>query len=416
MEEYGKIPLKDVENKISRKVLFSITASFVFLIAIFSITIFTDISFFGEDSFSGNDSNNDSVVEEPLIEEGDDEPLADLEEICGNLLDDGSDGDVDCEDFDCSFYFDCIDPPIEDEDNYKDMSGIQVWITPHGATEADFSPSASWDETKDKVHVFKFYIGKLGSIPRTETVFPLMNSVLDEEGIYVGVESGGLREARDCNGFEQANFEFDKMSPWLDAGGRIDFIAMDSPYAHSVDTKYSCNYTIENASREVVKYISQMRILFPGVKIGLIEPVPWYTFEDYTVNPPYTKDLGDLEFLIEDLISVLDAEGETIDFIHLDSPYNFNEANQLGWEKLVAIQDYVKEKGIRFGLIFNSQEGGDESNQKFYEDTLDGKEKFYSLGGNPDDIIIQSWYSYPDVFEPEEEDYTFTNLVNTFID
>ena len=102
MEEYGKIPLKDVENKISRKVLFSITASFVFLIAIFSITIFTDISFFGEDSFSGNDSNNDSVVEEPLIEEGDDEPLADLEEICGNLLDDGSDGDVDCEDFDCS--------------------------------------------------------------------------------------------------------------------------------------------------------------------------------------------------------------------------------------------------------------------------------------------------------------------------
>lgn len=56
---------------------------------------------------------------------------------------------------------------------------------------------------------------------------------------------------------------------------------------------------------------------------------------------------------------------------------------------------------LSFNLIVNSQEGGKESDERFYLETLRMTDTYLKAGGRPNRWFVQSWYPFPKQMVPE---------------
>jgi hypothetical protein len=205
------------------------------------------------------------------------------------------------------------------------------------------------------------------------------------------------------------------LSKFVAAGGAISYLDLDSPFGHTLTAGEpgNCGYSLTQVATQLLTYVQLQRAALPGVQIGLIEPVPWYSVGAYAPNPG--NDYGDLPQLLDTLTTVLASGGQHIDYFHADSPYDFDQANPNGWNKLVALAAAVRGHGLRFGLICNSDFGGNNGDQLFHDQTLASFAAFKAAGGRSDDIMVQSWYPYPSAMAPETQSYTFTNVAKDLI-
>jgi Bacterial Ig-like domain (group 2) len=288
--------------------------------------------------------------------------------------------------------------------------GQQIWIGPNVAARL-FVPGASWTSVQARTHVLKLYMSDLDTDPSS---LASIAAPLNQAHIAVAIESGGLR-AGDCSGVSVGNVDSDFIQRLVRAGSAISFIALDSPFAHAIASglEPNCGYTVAQAATELVTEIGIMRRAFPGVEIGLIEPVPSYSVGIYPSNSG--TGFGDLPQLLDTVLSTLAQAHERIDFFHADAPYDYDQALPNGWQKLVALEQVVRSHGLRFGLIYNSEAGGTTGDQPFHDQTLAAVVAYQAAGGNPDDLIVQSWYPYPSAMMPEDQANTFTNTAKDVI-
>ncbi|MFQ6092280.1 MAG: dockerin type I domain-containing protein [bacterium] len=294
-----------------------------------------------------------------------------------------------------------------------------VWFAPNQTPDYNnlFTDSSAWEEARGCTEVFKFYINQLSGRWAGE-MLGLAVPFLDTYDIKVAVESGGLRDFNGCGdicGESTASRDLGDFSAIDSAGGTLDRIAMDSPFGHTLAMGQSnlCNYTPEEAAREVADYMEAIHAVYPACSIGLIEPVPWYTVDTFAVYPG-PNNYGDLPAILDILLDTLSSRGETLAFFHADCPYNYAEGTDWGWAKLAALQDFVLSRGVQFGLIYNSQTGGFQSDSLFYHETLGSVEQFAAAGGNPDHAVLQSWYEHPTHLLPETVPFTFTYLLREY--
>jgi len=288
--------------------------------------------------------------------------------------------------------------------------GQHIWIGPNMAARL-FVPGASWPSVQARTHVLKLYISDLDRDPSS---LASMAATLNQAHIAVAIESGGLR-GWDCSGASVGNVDSDFIQRLVRAGGAISFIALDEPFANSIASgaEPNCGYTVAQAAAELATEIHIMRAAFPGVEIGLIEPVPWYSVGSYPSNS--VTAFGDLPQLLDTCLSVLARAHERIDFFHADAPYDYDQALPNGWQKVVALEQAVRARGLRFGLIYNSEAGGTAGDEPFHDQALAALRAYQAAGGNPDDLLLQSWYPYPDVMVPEDQANTFTNTAKDVI-
>lgn len=315
-------------------------------------------------------------------------------------------------------------PPTPTVDSSTEPPGPMVWFCPNfdGAAPNYVPPEDSGDIflsnslpelAQEGLDVFKFYIGNL-----YDDSFPLNEAVktLNQSKIAIAIEAGGLRDW-DCSGRNLALEEMQAFRRIKEAGGTVEYIALDSPFAHTLKNGMpnACNFTLEEASYQLAAYIRTVRSYFPDVKIGIIEPVPWYTVQEFQNNNDV--NYGDLIELLDTSLTILDKRGQEITFFHADSPYEYNLylSRGQGWSKMRKLQEIAQSRGLRFGLIFNSERGGGISDQRFFEETLLSWQNHVNTGQIPDDIILQSWYWYPREWLPMDKPYTYTNLLLTIL-
>jgi hypothetical protein len=290
--------------------------------------------------------------------------------------------------------------------------GETLWAGPSPNRWSElYAPGAVWQSVQARTHVVKLYIDDI--YPATTQSLQHVIGTLNAAHIAVAVELGGLRDW-DCSGADLARIELNGLNKFVAAGGAISFLAMDSPFGHTLATSIpgNCGYTAQQVSDELVVYLRAMHLAMPWVSIGLIEPVPWYSVGALGPNPG--NNYGDLPQILDLFLTSLAQNGERIDFFHADSPYDYDQANPDGWTKLLALQQIVQNHGLRFGLIYNSDAGGQAGDQEFHDQTLAALQAFKNVGGNPDDFIVQSWYPHPSVMVPEYQLYTFTNDQHDF--
>ena len=94
-----------------------------------------------------------------------------------------------------------------------------------------------------------------------------------------------------------------------------------------------------------------------------------------------------------------------------DGPMGYGRPD--GYEKLAALGAEVQARGLRFGKIFNSQQGGATSDQAFFQATLADYHSFRAaapaavLAGLA--TVVETWYLHPKDAGPEATPFTLMN-------
>ena len=294
------------------------------------------------------------------------------------------------------------------------QSQKRFWISP-ASVRSDFwdmfKPGAKWDTLLSRTSVFSIHVNALGG--RDTAAISQAIQKLTKAGVLINFECGGLRPFSGCDslaGERHAQAELNNLSRWVSRGGRIDFITMDSPINTMIrggDASGTCNWTVERTAHEMVDYMKAVRVYLPDVQFALVEPVPWYRVGSYPNQPG--NNYGDLIKTLDTVLTIVESRGERIGIFHSDSPYGYSNNSQTqGWLKLKAVEEWLHKRGVRHGRINNSEQGGLQSNQLFYEQTIDSYVKYKASGGDPDEIEVWCWYDHPDLNEPETQPYTFT--------
>jgi len=301
----------------------------------------------------------------------------------------------------------------------------QLWISPNLSAEGFrdlFAEDSPWPQARGAVDVFSTHENFLGG--RRDSLENLIVPFIERTGIQMALEVGGLRShnlhgaAVDQVGELTAADELLKIENIYRVGGEVSILQMDSPIGYTLATGGDtiCAFDPPASARETADYMEAVLAVHPDMRFALIEPVPWYHVGDYPAYPG--QDRGDLGEILQTFLDTLDARGLTLDAFHADCPYNYtNYERYNGWGKLRALETWVEERGIRFGLIYNDEQagqGGRGSDSLYCTRTLDYFTAYADLGGSPENLLIMSWYPRPTSALPEDALYTFTNLTKDF--
>jgi hypothetical protein len=296
-----------------------------------------------------------------------------------------------------------------------DLGGDAVWFAPLPPMPTDagrpftgsddfmdlFQPGAPWEGAAAGIQVFKLY-GEWVAYHATPDQLRTAVEAIRDRGLALGVEAGPLDPPPECGngieGFAGTDEGALIANRIMEAGGRIDVIALDEPlyFASVYDGEQACHWDPAHVAAEVGEFITLMRSFFPDVVVGDIEPTP-----DPTTVGTYT---GWLETFRE-------VNGYDLAFLHLDVDWSRD-----GWPASSAeIVGFGTEFGVPIGIIFtgNHSDPGDDRWIATAGERV--KEYLGGAGEPPPHVIFQSWMDHPDRALPEDEAWTFTSLVHTYL-
>ncbi len=326
------------------------------------------------------------------------------------------------------------------------------------ATAAD----ADWPETRSGLDTAFFAINTLWPMkrPMRLSIAPAKAAAaaakLHREGIHIGVECGYFDHSETLRTLEDpasdviasaspavisagvgertARVEIAKMRSWWQAGQTPDYLVLDDPIRRlTVPGQDSPGQILqgmpdyESASREVTAYMRVMRAKFPAVKFVVILNFPnwgWKGAPAFSVAPGRMTPMnwGDAHAAMEILFSTLARNDLRIDAIQGDFPWRYFAeppsdaiAATVDWPgRILELEHYARDKGVRFQLTANS-EAGYTSAKAFADDSLKYLDAYLAVGGKPDRFVVQSWYPHPQELLPESTPYTGTWLAARFV-
>ena len=261
-----------------------------------------------------------------------------------------------------------------------------------------FRRGAPWRHAARHVRVFKLYETWISNFA---TSGQLRRIVVDlrRRKIALAVEALPLTSSEQCGngveGFSGPGELLRLVRAIKDAGGRIDFVAFDEPFAfgHLYDGPNACRWSSEEVAQKLAAYVRRLRRWFPKVVAGDIEPV-WSG-----------TDPRELEDWLDTYARVT---GRALPFFDLDVDFS-----RFAWPQDAAtLQSFAHSRGIKFGLIYIGEGGTDRRWSQRAEDRILAYEE--EPGPRPDQAVFQSWVERPDRVLPETRPGTFTWLINRY--
>lgn len=230
-------------------------------------------------------------------------------------------------------------------------------------------------------------LAKLGDDVLTGTVIPFFKKNRIKLAINAVGATWTKRRGR-SRLFEQ---EMSLLKRLKARGFDVDYISLQSvlskPAARGGDREA---YSLRDRVDDVVAYARAARAVFPRVQIGIIDALPSHG-KDYRL--PYRR-----------LQEALARESIELSYIHLDMPFELPRERRHGitWRTIREVERYVEEDlHTRFGLITTSRKGGKTSSRLFHERVLAALTCYAGAEGTPGDLVIASWYPYPDTTVPD---------------
>ncbi len=184
-----------------------------------------------------------------------------------------------------------------------------------------------------------------------------------------------------------------------DAGGHVDFIVWDEPYAFGVRERATntCQWTVEEAAQHAVFFVNQVRGYDASILIGGDEPM-WAGIS--------AADIGGW------LAAYAAATGKPYAFLHIDVDWSVAD-----WPAIVlATEQEAEARGVPVAVIYN---GGDSatSDAEWVDLAMERAHIFEEVtGGRPDHTALESWMDHPDHLLPETDPTTFTALINRYLE
>ncbi len=168
-------------------------------------------------------------------------------------------------------------------------------------------------------------------------------------------------------------------------------------------------HRIAYAAAETVSFMAMMRKAHPEARLGDIEPYP-------ALNP------NEIETAIHAIQQGCAERGvRGLDFFRLDVDWDLMEQKNFGsWEEVNQIAALCRARGITFSMIFwaANQPRLVETNNSptlWRDGMMHQAQAYREAGGQPDEIVIQSWLHTPEHSVPETSPETFTAAALEFL-
>ena len=216
------------------------------------------------------------------------------------------------------------------------------------------------------------------------------------------LEVGALKEWKGQTG----KSTFENQAPMWDRiqrlGGNIYSLAFDEPlcnvreYIHKPD-----EYGLE----ETAKFIALVRQKYPDFVLGDIEPYPSIPAEDHI------KWIDSLQKRLADM------HVKGLQFYRMDIDWEaFIKLNRGNWLDVKKIENHCESIGLPFGIIYWAPNYGGKGTDDatWYVGAIYMGEAYSSIGGAPQQYIMESWVPGPLHTVPEDGDFTFTRAARDF--
>lgn len=263
-----------------------------------------------------------------------------------------------------------------------------------------FSNPEEWQESRKYIDTFFF-----GLTQRQSDVFEpsfLKNKVIPlfaEENIKIGFDSGVATwlTCRKAQGQRNIQSDLDMIKRVQDAGGTVSYIRLQSTLGKPAPDNIAdnCpNYSIDDRIADAVRYITSIHAVYPDIKMGLVDATAAHILKERAgVEDSYKKTFSKLQ-------NTLKAKNDRIDFFLLDTSVEnsmgLKNPGVLEYNQVLELERFIKnDLGIEFGILVLSHEGGQNSEQLFYDRTDTFMKEYQRRGGNPDIYFPESWYRFP---------------------
>jgi hypothetical protein len=166
-------------------------------------------------------------------------------------------------------------------------------------------------------------------------------------------------------------------------GGTVADIAMDEPFISALPPNQSfaasmptCNFTVPQTAAAVAAYVARINAAYPGVRIGLIEPYPYFSAAQ-----------------IESFVTALASAGVNLPFFHLDYDESFLSVDP--GPDFLEFRKFFAARQIPFGIIIIGTNGTND--QLATNGALVAALRISSVLGihTLQHILFESWLDYP---------------------
>jgi hypothetical protein len=247
--------------------------------------------------------------------------------------------------------------------------------------------AAQWVNARSRTRGFQFYQQSLRNYCPTcggNSLQGLVTSRLEgpfrwlsEQGIQIGVEAGAVKE-HTCNGRELGRVVLEDMAPVYAAGSHVTFIAMDEPFtaglpAQDTSPLAKCEFDINRTVIEVKAFIDTVHTRYPAIRIGLIEPYPYFTV-DHLIT----------------FIGALENAGVNLPFFRLDFDLRHRRnTDSNASADLKRLRSVLSSQGIEFEAIVTGYDGKTDAGAVASAMAL--AYEVSGAVGRPHAVVFQDW-------------------------
>jgi len=249
--------------------------------------------------------------------------------------------------------------------------------------------AAEWTEARSKARGFQFYqqilrqscpscgLNNLDRLAQSRPEGPF--AWLTGQGIQIGVEAGSVKE-HTCDGRELGTVVLRDMAPIYAGGSHVTFIAMDEPFTAALPVSEAsllarCNFSIDETVVQVKAFFDTVHAIYPAIRIGLIEPYPYFTVDEITT-----------------FIVALENAGVRLPFFRLDFDLRHRrnaDSNSTG--DLKRLRSFLTNRRIDFELIVTGYDGKTDAGAVASAMAL--AYEVSGAVGQPHAVVFQDWSS-----------------------
>ena len=350
---------------------------------------------------------------------------------------------------------------------HSESRDAEIWMGGYRPESLEVE-ELDWSFVKQNLDVLELYINMIAYLTPEDHYGPLVE-VCNAHNIPIAIQCGyfdwdsELEEFTAPNpkpisdrvrtrmepgvGVETAREEIRKIAHLIEAGGTPAYIVMDGPVRRLMNPGADTGRTtpsgedlegfdsLDDALDEIIAYMRTWREAYPDVEFILLTNFPnwgWKGEMAYWGSGPDGMFWGDYYPVVKALLERTQAEGLKPAGLRADNPYDFllgrkdltgtpwpepiKDPATVNWlDRLLELEALVREAGVQFDIIVNSDTGGGTSDELFYRETLEFIDVYQEAGGNADRYVFQSWYPHPEAMGPEDEPYTMTYLMRSAI-
>jgi hypothetical protein len=217
-------------------------------------------------------------------------------------------------------------------------------------------------------------------------------------------------------GERSANIETEKLER---LGRDPEYLRVDQPIYRAIKggapSAHPPNLNLRAAGDELAVYLRIVHERFPDTAVGLITPLLNWGWRGEPAYWGPGRTPADYNRVQTHELRAFEAARLPLAFLHIDAPYDYMinaQSTVTGWEP-EPLPDWfdvlydcrllteMRAPGTRFGIIFNSQRGGEaeDEGEQLAVDTLDYITAVAERGIDYDDVIVQSWHTQPKALE-----------------